>query len=239
MTAKARDTSQIPDVEQQLRDEIEMLRAQLSEAQALAEFRDYRRQELSKMLKLGIWEWDEIAGQPIEKLLDLMKEPEDRVRYRAKIELSARDSNAVIRALDLWMANLDSTDPQWADDVWISFTNETLDAGGGDSHISLQGQGFGERGWAMEQMLRIAADLPDGLTRTNLILAQRGMTSMTHPFLLDGIGFGMNGNDDAYYIEGSDISLFDAGTQSWVKEGDVIDLSGLSPNCPWVAGEGC
>ena len=30
-----------------------------------------------------------IAGQPIDKLLDLLKEPEDRVRYRAKIELGA------------------------------------------------------------------------------------------------------------------------------------------------------
>ena len=31
-----------------------------------------------------------IAGEPIEKLLDLLKEPEDRVRYRARIELSGR-----------------------------------------------------------------------------------------------------------------------------------------------------
>ena len=29
-----------------------------------------------------------IAGEPIDELLDLLKEPEDRVRYRAKIELS-------------------------------------------------------------------------------------------------------------------------------------------------------
>ena len=32
-----------------------------------------------------------IAGQPIPHLLDLLKEPEDRVRYRTKIELSGRD----------------------------------------------------------------------------------------------------------------------------------------------------
>ncbi|MGH1491782.1 MAG: ABC transporter substrate-binding protein [Acidimicrobiales bacterium] len=133
----------------------------------------------------------------------------------------------------------DTTDPQWEDDLWISFSNEQLEAGGGDAEISLQGQGFSERGWSMEQMLRIAADLPDGLTRTNLILAQRGMTKMSHPALLDGIGFGMDGNNDAYFIEGSDISVFDAASQSWNKEGDVIDLSGLSPNCNWVPGSGC
>ena len=33
-----------------------------------------------------------IAGEPIERLLDLLKEPEDRVRYRAKIELSGRNT---------------------------------------------------------------------------------------------------------------------------------------------------
>ncbi len=133
----------------------------------------------------------------------------------------------------------DTTDPQWEDDVWISFSNEKIEEAGGDPEISLQGQGFAERGWAMEQMLRIAADLPDGLTRTNLVLAQRGMTNMTHPYFLEGIEFGMNGNDDAYFIEGSDISVFDAETQSWNKEGDIIDLSGLSPNCSWVPGSGC
>ena len=34
----------------------------------------------------------QIAGEPIDKLLDLLKHPEDRVRYRARIELSGRDS---------------------------------------------------------------------------------------------------------------------------------------------------
>ena len=33
-----------------------------------------------------------IAGEPIEKLLELLKHPEDRVRYRAKIELGGRDT---------------------------------------------------------------------------------------------------------------------------------------------------
>src|SRR5256714_2765786 len=39
-----------------------------------------------------------IAGAPIEKLLDLLKEPEDRVRYRARIELGGRDTEQVIAA---------------------------------------------------------------------------------------------------------------------------------------------
>lgn len=47
-----------------------------------------------------------IAGEPIEKLLDLLKEPEDRVRYRARIELSGRDSTQVIAATNRWMQSL-------------------------------------------------------------------------------------------------------------------------------------
>ncbi len=45
-----------------------------------------------------------IAGEPIDKLLELLKQPEDRVRYRAKIELGGRDSDQVIaatRSMDL------------------------------------------------------------------------------------------------------------------------------------------
>jgi glucose/arabinose dehydrogenase/lysophospholipase L1-like esterase len=48
-----------------------------------------------------------IAGQPVPQLLDLLKEPENRVRYRAKIELSARDTNEVMAALRTWIERLD------------------------------------------------------------------------------------------------------------------------------------
>ena len=46
-------------------EEIAELRAQLDEARATIEFQDYRRRSLSKMLKIGIWEWDEVAGRPL------------------------------------------------------------------------------------------------------------------------------------------------------------------------------
>ena len=54
-----------------------------------------------------------IAGEPIEKLLDLLKEPEDRVRYRAKIELSARDTQASAVGVQKWVSRLDKNDPQY------------------------------------------------------------------------------------------------------------------------------
>jgi glucose/arabinose dehydrogenase len=54
-----------------------------------------------------------IAGQPIPALLELLSEPEDRVRYRAKIELSARDTREVMAALQTWTDRLDPKDPRY------------------------------------------------------------------------------------------------------------------------------
>jgi putative heme-binding domain-containing protein len=50
-----------------------------------------------------------IAGEPIEKLLDLLREPEDRVRYRTRLELTARASDQVVAAAMKWLAGLDPT----------------------------------------------------------------------------------------------------------------------------------
>jgi glucose/arabinose dehydrogenase/lysophospholipase L1-like esterase len=52
-----------------------------------------------------------IAGASIAQLLDALKEPENRVRYRAKIELSARDTSELLPALQSWMDRLDQKDP--------------------------------------------------------------------------------------------------------------------------------
>src|SRR5437867_4080143 len=52
-----------------------------------------------------------IDGQPIEALLDLLKEPENNVRTRAKIELGKHDGAQVIAALDKWEKKLDPKDP--------------------------------------------------------------------------------------------------------------------------------
>ena len=133
----------------------------------------------------------------------------------------------------------DTTDAGFADDLWISYANEKLDEYGGDSSISLQGEGFANRGPVWEQVLRIAAELDGGINRTNIMLAQRGLLNFTHPALLDGIKMNMNGNSDAYFVEGSDISQYSLADRTWVQQGKTIDLSGLSPNCAWVSGEGC
>jgi putative heme-binding domain-containing protein len=58
-----------------------------------------------------------IAGASVERLLDLLKEPEDRVRYRARIELTGRPTNDVIAATERWLAGLDKNDARYAHDL--------------------------------------------------------------------------------------------------------------------------
>ncbi len=128
-----------------------------------------------------------------------------------------------------------TTDPQWADDPFVAFVNTTLSADGLDTADSLFGSGFGLFGWAQVEALRIAAELPGGLTRANLLLALHSL-DLQHPLLLDGIGFAASGNDDSYYIEGSDILAYDAATRSWRQDGPILDRNGSTPACAWANG---
>lgn len=52
----------------------------------------------------------EIEGQPVEKLLELLKVPEDRTRYRARRELAQRDTKEVMQALAVWSDALSEDD---------------------------------------------------------------------------------------------------------------------------------
>ncbi|MGF1582184.1 MAG: PVC-type heme-binding CxxCH protein [Gemmataceae bacterium] len=54
-----------------------------------------------------------IDGQPIPKLLDLLKEHEDRTRYRARIELGEREASKVIPELQKWIRRLDRKDKDY------------------------------------------------------------------------------------------------------------------------------
>ncbi len=64
-----------------------------------------------------------IAGQPIPKLLDLLKEKDDRVRHRARLELSGRPTADVIAAAKTWIGSLDKNDAEYehhmAEALWL------------------------------------------------------------------------------------------------------------------------
>jgi glucose/arabinose dehydrogenase/lysophospholipase L1-like esterase len=72
-----------------------------------------------------------IAGEPIDRLLDLLKEPEDRVRYRAKIELSGRATDDVMSALQTWIDALDQKDPNYEHNMmealWVKQWHNRVD----------------------------------------------------------------------------------------------------------------
>ena len=43
----------------------------------------------------------------------------------------------------------------------------------------------------------------------------------------------MNGNQDSYPIEGSEIARYDTAQQAWIQQGDIVEMSGKSSNCAW------
>ncbi len=75
-----------------------------------------------------------IDGQPVEKLLEALKTPEDDVRTRAKIELSKHDSAKVIAAVRKWADSLDKSDKNYEHHMlealwvhqWHNVVNEPL-----------------------------------------------------------------------------------------------------------------
>jgi len=54
-----------------------------------------------------------IGGEPVAKLLELLKDPEDRVRSRARIELGGRPTKEVLAAVETWVGQLDQKDPNY------------------------------------------------------------------------------------------------------------------------------
>jgi putative heme-binding domain-containing protein len=60
---------------------------------------------------------EQIAGASTDHLVRLLESPEDRVRYRARIELGGRDSQQVVAAVQNWTAGLDKKDPNYEHDM--------------------------------------------------------------------------------------------------------------------------
>ena len=132
----------------------------------------------------------------------------------------------------------DTTDPKYTSEPFISFLNDNLVAAELDPGISLLGTGY-MFAYPYVEALRVANELPGGLTRTNFMLAQRNFR-IYHPMTMDGIVNEMYGAKDAYFVEGSDFSQFDAVAQTWNQVGDIVDANGGTANCAWdKANGGC
>jgi branched-chain amino acid transport system substrate-binding protein len=128
----------------------------------------------------------------------------------------------------------DINSPAYDGDAFIQWARTMIDSYG-YNHATSASFGSGLfYFWPMAQALQIAQELDGGITRTNFVTALRAM-DMTHPYLLEGVKFNLNGNADAYAVEGSEIGQWSAAEQAWVPQGNVIDLSGKSKNCSWDA----
>jgi ABC-type branched-subunit amino acid transport system substrate-binding protein len=87
-------------------------------------------------------------------------------------------------------------------------------------------------GWSRAQVYAIAGQLDGGLTRANYLTALRTI-DMTPAAYLPGIKANMNGNADAYWIEGSEVAQYDSAAQGFKQQGNIIELSGKSKLCAW------
>ena len=128
-------------------------------------------------------------------------------------------------------------DPLYSEETFVSFVNEQLQAAGLDPAQNLVGVGFAQYGWAHVELLRVAAALPGGLSRSNVVLAMRGL-DLEHPMLLEGVRFVSEGLRDPYFIEGAEYSRYDAAVGGWFQTGPAVDVNGLSPACRWI-GSAC
>jgi putative heme-binding domain-containing protein len=74
-----------------------------------------------------------VAGGSVEKLLELLKQPEDGLRARVRTELGARDGREVLAAAKKWLAALDRKDPDYEHHVlealWLSQSHNVVDTG--------------------------------------------------------------------------------------------------------------
>jgi len=72
-----------------------------------------------------------IHGQTIPELLEALKEPEDNLRMRAKVELSKHPSADVIAATKKWAAGLDKNDPNYEhhmlEALWVHQWHNVVD----------------------------------------------------------------------------------------------------------------
>ncbi|WP_342087075.1 PVC-type heme-binding CxxCH protein [Dyadobacter sp. OTU695] len=72
-----------------------------------------------------------VDGASIEELLDNLKLPEYRTRYRTRRELRGRDASQVLAKLNAWVAKLDKNDPRYEhhllEGLWVSWGIDKVD----------------------------------------------------------------------------------------------------------------
>ncbi len=96
--------------------------------------RDTRHGRIWRIIYKGrpLVEPAKIEGASITALLDLLKTYEDRTRYRARMALWQKPATEVLPALKTWMANLESTHPEYwrhmLEALWLQQAFDEVDS---------------------------------------------------------------------------------------------------------------
>lgn len=189
---------------------------------------------------------DELATMPTPEVLIVMGSPEDCATVMAALPDAAQQTRIKVVAAPCVTPSRTATLPEaagwfslpgglrdattysFADDAFQRLIDDELFAAGLDPADPVIRRGFGLYGWLWQQSLEIAAALPGGLTRSNLVATQRRLSGLTHPMLLDGVTL-QTGPDDPWLIEGSDVSVWSGSADGIWAVDDVLDVNGTTP----------
>ena len=173
-----------------------------------------------------------VMGSPAECAAALSAMPE--VMQEARIKLVAApcvtpSQTVTLPAAAGWFSLpgglRDARTYSFGDDAFQRLIDDQLAGAGLDPADPVVRRGFGLYGWLWQQSLEIAAALPGGLTRSNLVATQRQLSGLTHPMLLDGVTL-QTGADDPWLIEGSDVSVWSGSAEGIWAVNDVVDVDG-------------
>jgi hypothetical protein len=180
-----------------------------------------------------------LAGTPCTQVVT--EAAENGMKEDVKLKILDSSCKAVVRpatlggAADGWYAvgggYRDIAAADGDDDPWMVFARKVLADSGLDYKASTSFNAGWFYMWPWIEAFKIADELPGGLTRSNFNLAFRAM-DMTPPPHNPGKKYNMDGNKDAFFVEGSDITQWSEAEQSWKLEG-IVDVSGKTKPCLW------
>lgn len=106
-----------------------------------------------------------IAGASVPELLDALKEPEYRTRYRVRRELRGRAASEVLPAVKAWVASLSAENPHYerylCEALWVTWSQNKVDSE--LLRICLAGKSHQARAAAAHVLRYAHRDVPDSL----------------------------------------------------------------------------
>jgi branched-chain amino acid transport system substrate-binding protein len=122
----------------------------------------------------------------------------------------------------------DPLDPAYANDPYIVAYNDIMKKAGLDPSKTTYYTGM-IYGWYTVALLKEAASYRGGLNRANIALASHEL-QLNGPMVLPGIATRVDGNKDAYMVEGGQMVKYTVTDPkqlgNWVPDGPVIDTNG-------------